>query len=127
MGESAVTQGTGRVRRRLARERRTIAAMIALYCRHHHGARGLCEGCAALDAYARRRLERCVFGPDKPTCANCAVHCYRREEREATRTVMRWAGPRMLGRHPILALGHMMDGRRPAPSLARKEGKEAGR
>jgi hypothetical protein len=120
MRESAVAQGTGRERRRLARERRTIAAMIALYCRHHHGPRaGPCEACVALDAYARRRLERCVFGSAKPTCANCTVHCYRWEEREAIREVMRWAGPRMLARHPLLALAHVVDGRRPAPRLTR--------
>jgi hypothetical protein len=28
------------------------------------------------------------------------------------RTVMRYAGPRMLLRHPILAIGHLLDGRR---------------
>jgi Nitrous oxide-stimulated promoter len=107
-------------RRRVARERRTIAAMIALYCRHHHGGRRPCAACAALDAYAGRRLERCVFGPAKPTCANCTVHCYRREEREAIRTVMRWAGPRMLRRHPVLALAHLLDGKRAAPALPRR-------
>jgi hypothetical protein len=105
---------------RMARERRTIAAMIGLYCRHHHRARGLCEACAALDTYAARRLDRCVFGSAKPTCANCAVHCYRREMREAVREVMRWSGPRMLLRHPILAVAHMLDGRRPTPTLPRR-------
>jgi Nitrous oxide-stimulated promoter len=107
-------------RRRLERERRTIATMIALYCRHHHHrGRELCGRCAALDAYARRRLERCVFGTAKPTCANCTVHCYRRQEREAIREVMRWAGPRMLLRHPVLALAHLADGRRAAPARRR--------
>ncbi len=107
-------------RRRVARERRTIAAMIAVYCRHHHRADGLCEGCAALDAYARQRLDRCVYGSAKPTCAKCPVHCYRREMREAVSRVMRWAGPRMLMRHPVLALAHIVDGWRPAPERARR-------
>jgi hypothetical protein len=31
------------------------------------------------------------------------------------RTVMRYAGPRMLWRHPLLAVAHLIDGRRPAP------------
>ena len=30
--------------------------------------------------------------------------------REAIRVVMRYAGPRMLVRHPVLALGHTIDG-----------------
>ena len=91
--------------------------MIAMYCRHHHGGREPCPGCAELGDYARRRLERCVFGDAKPTCANCTVHCYKAEMREKVRAVMRWAGPRMLLRHPVLAILHLADGRRPAPKL----------
>ena len=73
--------------------------------------------------YATRRLDRCVFGDDKPTCANCAVHCYNAPMREAVRNVMRYAGPRMLLRHPVLAIAHLRDGRRPAPPLPRTDRK----
>jgi hypothetical protein len=100
---------------RLERERRTIAAMIAIYCRDHHHTRGLCENCAALDAYAQQRIDRCVYGSEKPTCFNCPIHCYKRDRREAVREVMRYAGPRMLRRHTILAIRHILDGRRAAP------------
>ena len=78
---------------------------------------GLCAECAALMDYATRRLDRCVFGDDKPTCANCKVHCYSKSMRERVREVMRYAGPRMVWRHPVLALAHLRDGRRPAPDL----------
>jgi|GEM_PF-216274 len=102
--------------RRLDRERRTVRAMLELYCRHHHGASsGLCRDCADLEGYARRRLERCPYGPAKPTCVNCPVHCYRAAERERMREVMRFAGPRMIWRHPVLALLHLLDGRREPP------------
>ena len=97
-----------------------MAAMIALYCRDHHGGPALCPACAALDAYAAQRLERCVYGDEKPTCATCPVHCYRPEMREAARQVMRWAGPRMPWRHPLLALAHLLDGRRPVPATGRR-------
>lgn len=102
-------------RTRLDRERRTIAAMIAIYCRDHHGTGALCETCAALEAYASERIDRCVYGPEKPTCVNCPIHCYKLDRREAVREVMRYAGPRMLRRHPILAIRHILDGRRAAP------------
>jgi hypothetical protein len=102
---------------RRAREQKTLEAMMRLYCRHHHGGKPLCADCAALAGYARRRLERCVFGDAKPTCANCLVHCYRADRREQVRVMMRWAGPRMLFRHPLLAIRHMLDGKRPAPLL----------
>jgi hypothetical protein len=55
--------------RRIAREERTIAEMIALYCRDHHGD-------------------------------------------EAAREVMRYGGPRMIRAHPVLAVAHLVDGRR---------------
>ena len=96
------TQGCGdaaRPRRasppRLARELETLSAMIGIHCRDLHGSGDeLCEDCAALLAYATRRLDRCVFGDAKPTCANCTVHCYTAVKREEVRTVMRYAGPR---------------------------------
>lgn len=104
----------------LHREQATIAAMLRIYCRGHHpasarGAAGLCAECASLLAYARKRLALCTYGPEKPTCANCPIHCYGRSQREAIRGVMRYAGPRMLWRHPWLAIRHLIDGRRPAP------------
>ena len=76
--------------------------------------------------YATRRLDRCVFGDDKPTCANCTVHCYSEAMREQVRAVMRYAGPRMLRRHPILAIRHVIDGRRPAPALPQAKRPSAG-
>ena len=99
------------------REERTIAAMMEMYCRDHHGGAsrdedGLCGDCAELLAYARVRLDRCRYGTDKPTCAACPTHCYRPVMRERVRDVMRYSGPRMLKRHPVLAVAHLVDGRR---------------
>lgn len=105
---------------RRAREQRTLEAMMRMYCRHHHGSAPLCAECSELAQYAQRRLERCIFGDEKPTCANCQVHCYKAAMRERVRVIMRWAGPRMLLRHPILAIRHVIDGRRPAPRLPGK-------
>lgn len=96
---------------RRAREWQTVSAMIHLYClKKHRPQSGLCEECLALRSYAALRLERCVFGEGKPTCANCPVHCYQRSRREQIKSVMRYAGPRMLWRHPMLALRHWLDG-----------------
>ena len=106
---------------RRAREFKMIAAMLRMYCRAHHGSKqsALCDECTDLHDYARRRLERCVFGDAKPTCAKCTVHCYKPAMRERIRVVMRWAGPRMLWYHPVLAVRHMLDGHLPAPPLQR--------
>ena len=105
----------------LARELATIDAMVHLWCRRRHGkSPALCGECAELMQYATRRLDRCVFGEHKPTCANCKVHCYNTTMRERIREVMRFAGPRMLWRHPILALNHIVDKRREARRLPHK-------
>lgn len=97
--------------KRLERELLTVRVMIGMYCHHHHGrVRELCPGCAALWSYAQQRVERCPFQADKPTCLKCPVHCYKPDVREQIRTVMRYAGPHMAWRHPILTLFHIMDG-----------------
>ena len=99
---------------RLGREFRTMQRMVGLYCRAHHREEPgrPCVRCAAFLAYAARRLQKCPYGEDKPTCANCPIHCYKREPREFARQVMRYAGPRMMLRHPYLALRHLLDGQR---------------
>lgn len=74
----------------------------------------------ALNAYADKRLDKCVFGEEKPACKQCPVHCYQPAKREEMKRIMRWAGPRMLWRHPILTIRHLIDDRRPAPELPEK-------
>ena len=95
------------------REKEMVSWMIALYCRKNHGRRdGLCPDCAALDTYARARSDRCPFMETKTFCSNCKVHCYRPDMREQIRQVMRFSGPRMLLRHPVAAIRHMVETRR---------------
>lgn len=91
------------------REKETVSFMIALYCRKKHGSKALCPECAALDAYARMRSDKCPFMETKTFCSNCKVHCYKPEMREKIREVMRFSGPRMLFYHPIMALRHVVE------------------
>ena len=107
---------------RIEREKRTVSAMIELYCEDQHAPPEgqLCHDCADLHAYAMQRLDRCPFQEAKTTCANCAVHCYRPDRREQIRVVMRYTGPRMLRAHPVLAVRHLLDGRRKTAVLPPK-------
>src|SRR4030042_1852345 len=98
-------------RPRLSREMKTVAVMMSLYCKAHHRKGGLCADCAGLRDYALKRLDKCPFGEGKTTCAKCPVHCYRPDMREKIRTVMRYSGPRMIYRHPLMAVRHIIDGR----------------
>lgn len=102
--------------RRIRRELRTVEAMIGIYCRGHHGKAGdLCLDCRELLEYARRRVDRCPFRLDKPTCLRCTTHCFKPAMRERIRIVMRYAGPRMPWSHPVLTVFHFIDGKRPVP------------
>ena len=101
---------------KFARERRTMEAMIGIYCRdHHQRQKGLCDGCGQVFAYAEQRLDKCLFPGNKPTCANCPVHCYKPEMRTRVKQIMRYAGPRMIYNHPYLAIRHILDGRNKGP------------
>lgn len=93
----------------LQREYKTISTMIDLYCLgvHQTETPELCPSCRDLLAYAEARLRKCPFAGDKPTCANCPVHCYKPERRRQIQQVMRYAGPRMLRSHPLMALSHL--------------------
>ncbi|NUQ66189.1 MAG: nitrous oxide-stimulated promoter family protein [Pirellulales bacterium] len=85
--------------------------MLDIYCRAHHGRRKeLCSQCQDVLSYSLCRLNNCPFGAEKPACSDCPIHCYKRSMREQVREVMRYSGPRMLWRHPILALLHLWDG-----------------
>lgn len=100
---------------RMTREGKTVAVMIDLYCRSHHRVDTPCPECLELLVYAKGRLEICPFQEGKTTCAKCSVHCFKPAMREKIRTVMRYSGPRMLRRHPIMAVRHLIDQSRKEP------------
>jgi len=94
----------------LQKEYQTITAMIDLYCRevHHTDTEEVCPQCQELLDYAKARLCKCPFAEDKPTCTACPIHCYKPQRRAQMQQVMRYAGPRMLRSHPVLAIRHLL-------------------
>ena len=77
----------------LATEKRTIAAIISIYCKdNHHTINTLCDECSDLRNYALKRIEQCPYQASKPACNTCTVHCYAPEKRERVRQVMRYSG-----------------------------------
>ena len=97
------------VKTKREREKETVSLMIRLYCRKKHGGKELCPDCAALDAYARQRSDKCPFMETKTFCSNCKVHCYKKDMREKIRQVMRFSGPRMIFHHPVMAIRHVIE------------------
>ena len=93
----------------LEKEKKTVWVMIDLYCqgRHNPGAGG-CGECKELKEYTALKLSKCPFGAKKPACSKCKVHCYEPAKREKIKEVMRYAGPRMLTKHPLMAIRHLL-------------------
>ncbi|MWN32666.1 MULTISPECIES: nitrous oxide-stimulated promoter family protein [unclassified Gilliamella] len=94
---------------KIQQEKATVSAMIYLYChQNHHTPRNqLCNECHDLLNYAMARLTMCRFGEHKTTCERCPKHCYRKDYKQKIKQVMRYAGPRMIIHHPIMAFRHI--------------------
>ena len=96
----------------LEREEKTVWKMIDVYCRgHHKTSAGACTECRELKEYTALKLSKCPFGEKKPACSKCKIHCYEPEKREKIKEVMRYSGPRMITKHPILAVRHLIKNR----------------
>lgn len=95
------------------REKKMVSLMIKLYCnKKHHTKKSLCAECEALNEYARLRSDKCPFMETKTFCSNCKVHCYKPDMREKIKEVMRFSGPRMIFRHPIAAIRHVVESKK---------------
>jgi hypothetical protein len=99
-----------RMARKREHEKEIVGLMVGMYCHRHHGTqRGeLCPDCWALLDYARERVDQCPRIEEKTFCSSCPIHCYSPARSQQIRTVMRWAGPRMIFRHPLMALRHLV-------------------
>jgi len=96
--------------KRIKREKITLDKMIRIYCKHiHNCGNPPCADCNEIKEYAFKRLLNCPYEEDKPVCSNCTVHCYKPDMREKVRKIMRFSGPRILFRHPYLAIMHLLD------------------
>ncbi len=112
------TQVSAKTEKRRAREMKTISQMVALYCAENHEAalrhtpayceELVCEECAALDHYATERTRSCRQMDTKTSCDECPYHCYKPEMRTRIKAVMRFSGPRMITKHPIAAIRHLL-------------------
>lgn len=103
--------------KRIHREKLTIHKMIALYQKGCPQAEPDQAYYQALFEFAQKRLDKCVYGENKPACKHCPVHCYPYVRREEMKRIMRWAGPRMIWHHPLLTVQHLIDDRRAVPPL----------
>ena len=90
-------------------EKKLIAIMINMY-RSFEGREMSDDELDELLLYASKRIEACLYrrnNEKKPFCNVCPIHCYKSDMREKIKKVMRYAGPRLLFKHPVLSLKHL--------------------
>jgi hypothetical protein len=113
------------------RDIKTLGDFTAIYCRGNHadrtrrafasdaadlGAYGrkppvVCDECAEHLRYGEKRRAYCPKDP-KPFCAHCDTHCYKADESEWQRQMMRYSGPRSaLHGYAIAGIRHAMEAR----------------
>ena len=104
--------------KRMIREKKTITYMVHLFCKaHHKHSSELCVACQQFEEYAHLRLDKCPFQDKKSVCGKCKIQCYKPDMKQQARQIMSYAGPRLLLHHPGLALHHIWDKRRKAPTI----------
>lgn len=98
----------------LARDLRTLAVFVEIFCHARHGGarevvelKGfdvkklaghelrLCGECTKLLAHALVKRSVCPMDP-KPMCKHCPNHCYHPSYREKIREVMKFSGKRLM-------------------------------
>lgn len=84
-------------------EKKMLSLMIEMY------EKGKKEDLSALKEYAFKRIDYCPRKEEKTFCSTCPIHCYAPKYRQLIKEVMRYSGPRMIYKHPIIAIKHMVD------------------
>ena len=77
--------------------------------------------CLEVEQYALSKLDTCPFGSKKPNCTNCTVHCYSKEMRERISNIMKYSGPRMVFKHPLLSIYHILNSLRKSDNMNKKK------
>jgi hypothetical protein len=88
-------------------DKATVEKMIRLYCRLKHKSADLCVDCFELKTYAHKKLDDCRYANQKPSCKKCTTHCYKKEQRDKIKKVMRFSGSRMLLYYPLDFFKHL--------------------
>ena len=96
---------------RAAKDRATMEAIGAIYCRGNHAAavRGddaMCPQCREAIEGTLARALACPHGHEH-NCEDCETHCQRGEAQQNIKVIMRHAAPRMLVRHPVMTFGYL--------------------
>ena len=93
------------------KDRRILEAIGRIYCKGNHAGRakdaaGMCPECRGVIEQTLARAEACPHGHEG-NCQDCATPCQRGEAQQRIKAIMRYAAPRMMFRHPLMALDYL--------------------
>lgn len=93
---------------KIEKEKKIIKLMIEIYSKGHDK-KILEQNNEMLELlnYAWQRLDKCPFKDEKKFCSKCSIHCYQPEMRKKVKEVMKYSGPRLVFKHPILLIKHV--------------------
>lgn len=91
-------------------ELKTVTDMISIYCRDVHKTDGgtLCPECEELLDYVEKRVNNCPRIGEQTLCSECSTHCFAPNRRQKMQEIMRYSGPKMMLRSPVMALRHKL-------------------
>lgn len=97
--------------KRIDRDRRTLEAIGQIYCSGNHASAakdsgGMCSSCRDAIEGTLARTASCPNGHDS-NCQDCPIKCQRGDARARIRTIMAYAAPRMMLKHPIMTCEYL--------------------
>lgn len=95
------------------KDAKVLEQFIQIYCDTKHtdadkietDGLSLCAECHETLEYSKLRRELCPLNP-KPSCKNCEVHCYKPDQRQRIKDIMRHSGMHLIKRGRIDMLLH---------------------
>lgn len=94
---------------KINKEKDIVKTMIAMYSKGHDKVPfDENKEMQNLYAYCQLKLSKCPFKDKKKFCSNCTIHCYEITRRNQIKKVMKYSGPRMIFKHPILLIKHCL-------------------
>lgn len=87
------------------KKKKTLNFMFDIYKKSHPQRK---EDLDELKSYAFTRIDKCPNVEEGIYCNTCKIHCFKEDEKEEMRKIMKFSGPRMMIYHPILAMDHLI-------------------
>lgn len=91
------------MKKSVEKRKKILSAMFDIYIKKHPEE---VKSVDSLKSYAFQRIEKCPNKGKNIYCSSCTIHCFPEYERAHMKKIMRFAGPRMMIYHPLMALDH---------------------